>query len=312
MAMGQSTAQRQDRMLAALARVVSRLDAQAHSVPELVSSAPELICDLGFDRAMISRVEDGVWYPQQMFIAGGDPARAEDVIAAGNTRPARLEAGTPETGMVATGHSILVTGVRGSANPGSATQAMIKASGTRSYVAAPITSGTHVVGMLHADRHTSRREVDEANRDALEAFAVAFRVVLARCVLHDELEVTRLRLGQLSRQLRHASGEIAHIPVVRVLRVADDDPNGLLIRTASRDGWSEKLPDTLTSREREVLELLAAGCTNTTIGRQLMIAEGTVKKHVVHVLRKLDVANRSEAVARWYRANAGSRSSPTP
>lgn len=304
--------ERSERMLGALARVLPRLDAQAHSIPELVGSVPELVCELGFDRAMISRVQDGIWYPQLMFILGGDPRSAEEIIAAGNTRPARLETGTPETNLVATGRSILVTGVRDSANPGSATQAMIKASGTRSYVAAPIISGAHVVGMVHADRHTSRRDVDSADRDALAALAAGLGVVLARCVLHEELESTRHRLTQLSRHLRHASGEIEQMPVVRLLHAENDDAHGLTVRIGTRDGRSEKLPDSLTGREREVLELLAAGCTNTAIARQLVIAEGTVKKHVVHVLRKLGAANRSEAVACWFRSGANARTTSTP
>jgi DNA-binding NarL/FixJ family response regulator len=293
---------RPPRLIAAMARVLPRLDAQAHSVPELVSSVPELVCELGFDRAMISRVQDGVWYPQLMFIASGDASLADAVVAAGNTRPARLEPGTPETDMLTTGRSILVTGVRDSANPGSGTQAMIKTSGTQSYVAAPIFSGTHVVGMVHADCLTSDRDVDEVDRAALAAFAAGIQVVLARCALHEALDATRERLTQLSHDLRDASGEIDQMPVVRAFRATDSDSDDLRIQIGSPDGTSHQLPDTLTTRELEVLALLAAGSTNTAIARRLMIAEGTAKKHVFHVLRKLDVANRSEAVARWFRA----------
>ena len=36
--------------------------------------------------------------------------------------------------------------------------------------------------------------------------------------------------------------------------------------------------------------------------RRLVIAEGTVKSHVKHILRKLDAANRAEAVSRWLRS----------
>jgi DNA-binding CsgD family transcriptional regulator len=301
--------ERPARLIAALARVLPRLDGQAHSVPELVSSVPELVCELGFDRAMISRVQDGIWYPQLMFIAGGDTRLAEAVIAAGNTRPARLEPGTPETDMLASGRPILVTGVRDSVNPGSVTQAMIKASGTRSYVAAPVFSGAHAVGMVHADCLTSGRDVDEVDRVALSAFASGLQVVLARCALHEDLEATRLRLMQLSLDLRDASGEIDEMPVVRAFRARDTASDDLMIQVGPPDGQSHQLPDTLTTRELEVLALLAAGCTNTAIARRLMIAEGTAKKHVFHVLRKLNVANRSEAVARWFRAreNVASR-----
>jgi len=46
---------------------------------------------------------------------------------------------------------------------------------------------------------------------------------------------------------------------------------------------------TLTSREREVLELMATGRTNTAIGMQLAIADRTVEKHITAILTKLDI-----------------------
>ena len=58
------------------------------------------------------------------------------------------------------------------------------------------------------------------------------------------------------------------------------------------------LVEQLTSREKEVLEMLAAGRSNQAIAAQLVIALDTVKKHVSHVLGKLGAANRAEAVAR--------------
>jgi LuxR family maltose regulon positive regulatory protein len=56
--------------------------------------------------------------------------------------------------------------------------------------------------------------------------------------------------------------------------------------------------DSLTSREFEVLEMLAAGRSNQAIARELVVTLDTVKKHVGHVLGKLGAANRTEAVAR--------------
>ncbi len=47
------------------------------------------------------------------------------------------------------------------------------------------------------------------------------------------------------------------------------------------------------------MELITSGATNVRIGEQLVISEGTVKSHVKHILRKLHVNNRSEAVARY-------------
>lgn len=56
--------------------------------------------------------------------------------------------------------------------------------------------------------------------------------------------------------------------------------------------------DPLTSRELEVVEMLAAGRSNQSIAAELVVTLDTVKKHVSHVLAKLGAANRTEAVAR--------------
>jgi LuxR family transcriptional regulator, maltose regulon positive regulatory protein len=56
--------------------------------------------------------------------------------------------------------------------------------------------------------------------------------------------------------------------------------------------------EALTARERQVLDLLAAGRSNRRIAAELVVTLDTVKKHVGHVLDKLGAANRTEAVAR--------------
>ncbi len=53
--------------------------------------------------------------------------------------------------------------------------------------------------------------------------------------------------------------------------------------------------ESLTERELEVLELLAAGATNKGIAQQLEIAEATVKSHVSNLLSKLDLRSRTQA-----------------
>jgi two-component system, NarL family, response regulator LiaR len=54
-------------------------------------------------------------------------------------------------------------------------------------------------------------------------------------------------------------------------------------------------PERLTRREREVLELIAAGRSNKRIAFELGISEKTVKTHVGHLLAKLGVADRTQA-----------------
>jgi LuxR family transcriptional regulator, maltose regulon positive regulatory protein len=69
-------------------------------------------------------------------------------------------------------------------------------------------------------------------------------------------------------------------------------------QVSSPDPRPVDLIEPLSEREREVLHLIALGKTNQQIARQLIVAPGTVKAHTSSIYRKLDVANRTEAVAR--------------
>ena len=61
----------------------------------------------------------------------------------------------------------------------------------------------------------------------------------------------------------------------------------------------ELLPEgQLSTREREVLQLLAQGQTNREIARNLMVSVSTVKIHVEHILAKLGVSDRTQAAVR--------------
>ncbi|HEX5014264.1 MAG TPA: response regulator transcription factor [Candidatus Limnocylindrales bacterium] len=61
----------------------------------------------------------------------------------------------------------------------------------------------------------------------------------------------------------------------------------------------------LTKRELEILELIAAGCSNAQIGQRLGIAPKTVRNHVANVLNKLEVSGRSQAIVRAREASLG-------
>ncbi|HEY7356244.1 MAG TPA: LuxR C-terminal-related transcriptional regulator, partial [Ktedonobacterales bacterium] len=61
---------------------------------------------------------------------------------------------------------------------------------------------------------------------------------------------------------------------------------------------SSALPEPISEREREVLALVAVGCSNQDIARRLVITPGTVKKHLEHIYTKIDVHSRTAALAR--------------
>jgi two-component system, NarL family, nitrate/nitrite response regulator NarL len=69
------------------------------------------------------------------------------------------------------------------------------------------------------------------------------------------------------------------------------------VSVAERPADERNLDDMLTTRERQVLIRLATGASNKEIGRDLSLAEVTVKLHVRQILRKIGARNRSEAAA---------------
>lgn len=78
---------------------------------------------------------------------------------------------------------------------------------------------------------------------------------------------------------------------------ADDD---------SRPGGPVAFP-ALTSREREILDLIAAGHTNPAIAHRLVLSPKTVRNHISHIFDKLGVEQRSHAIVLARQAGLGRR-----
>jgi ATP/maltotriose-dependent transcriptional regulator MalT len=74
---------------------------------------------------------------------------------------------------------------------------------------------------------------------------------------------------------------------------------GLARRAGFRTRSTRRPDDILSPREREVLGLIARGLRNHEISSALFIADSTTKVHVRHILEKLGVRTRAEAVARY-------------
>jgi LuxR family transcriptional regulator, maltose regulon positive regulatory protein len=108
-------------------------------------------------------------------------------------------------------------------------------------------------------------------------------------------------LGKLAAAPAKGHAAAARLPAVYVERLlAAFEHAGLPVFSPPRRGGAAMagLVVALSDRELEVLQLLAAGKPNQAIAEELVVTLETVKSHVAHILGKLGVANRTQAVAR--------------
>jgi LuxR family maltose regulon positive regulatory protein len=109
----------------------------------------------------------------------------------------------------------------------------------------------------------------------------------------------------LAKGLAHVGASPLQDYAIHLLSQFDAEPHGITVAQTKVSPTSDPstssgqaLVEPLSQREIEVLQLIALGRTNQEIARQLIVAPGTVKAHTASIYRKLDVANRTEAVAR--------------
>jgi DNA-binding NarL/FixJ family response regulator len=124
----------------------------------------------------------------------------------------------------------------------------------------------------------------------------------------DEHVVEAIRAGASGFLLKDTTPE-AFVEAVRTVAAGE----ALLAPSVTRrllDRFRDRFPgapdprdarlEPLTEREREVLTLVARGLSNREIADRLTLAEPTVKAHVSHVLLKLDLRDRAQAVVLAY------------
>jgi DNA-binding NarL/FixJ family response regulator len=146
----------------------------------------------------------------------------------------------------------------------------------------------------------------EATRRILENDATRCRIVMLTTFDLDEYVYSALRAGACGFLLKDVTPEQL-ISSVRLVSTGDallapSITRRLIERYATRDapsGLSQDL-SSLTEREVDVLRLMARGLGNQEIGEKLFVSEATVKTHVAHILDKLQVENRVQAVVVAY------------
>lgn len=262
------------------------------SVEQLMRHAPAELCGCGFDRVMISQLEGRGLVPRVVHVSD-DPAAARALQAVTRGRRFDLDEWAPEIEMLDCPDAILVVDATGGAASELATT-----SAARSYVASPIMPQGTVIGFLHADCLPSQRTLEEFDRRLVATFARGLDAAAERLMMLE-------RLRQLRQDVRrgHASAlaVMDHLTAATVDMNEPDPADIAVVNSAgamivSGDARADEL---LTPRQLDVIRLMADGNTNAQIARLLVVSEGTVKSHVKHILRKLRVRNRAEAVSRF-------------
>ena len=138
---------------------------------------------------------------------------------------------------------------------------------------------------------------------ALREAAPQARVLMLTVSEYEHDLATALRNGACGYLLKTMEGEALTLAILRAMRgesVVADEMTGKLFaafrdaRTPAQAAPVSPLAQ-LSPREQDILRGIARGASNKAIARDLGIAETTVKIHVQHVLRKLDVASRVQA-----------------
>ena len=146
----------------------------------------------------------------------------------------------------------------------------------------------------------------EATRRILEGPGVPPRVIVLTTFDLDEYVFEALRAGASGFLLKDAPEE----RLIAAIRVAADGGSlfapsvtrRLIERFAAAAGPSASTGDLdrLTPRETEVLRLMARGLSNGEIAETLVVTEHTAKTHVAHILDKLGLRDRVQAVVLAY------------
>jgi DNA-binding NarL/FixJ family response regulator len=129
----------------------------------------------------------------------------------------------------------------------------------------------------------------------------AINVLMLTTFEQDDLIRSSLEAGAIGYLTKDIAGEDLAQAIVSasagIVQLTQSVVASLLPSNSNTpvDASIQRLVDELTSRERDVLRLLATGATNPQIGRELHLSAGTVKNHVSSILRQLMISDRTQA-----------------
>lgn len=276
----------------AVARIHAAL-AELRACPDVLSLLPAAVEAMartcGLDRAVVSRLRGSSWRGEAVWIRPDlDPELAQVTRDYLTKTWTPLSRGTLETDLIRRRTAMVVD----LADPGT-TPPLMAASQSPGYVASPVFVSGRVVGFLQGDRLTGS-PLGAHDRDNLWTFAEGFGLVFERAVLLERLEAQRSQVrdafARAEAQLEQTRDEI------RLTRDSASPAPGVLL-----DLLRPLEGGVLTSREREVVELMATGARNSEIAEKLVIGTETVKSHIRGAMRKLNATSRAEAVSNYLR-----------
>ncbi len=139
-----------------------------------------------------------------------------------------------------------------------------------------------------------------ATRQAL-ALGTRTKVIALTSFAEDDKVFPAIEAGASSYLLKDVSPD-ALVEAIRAVhrgeaRLHPDIARKLMQATRvahQASGEAPALADDLTDREREVIRLVARGCSNHEIAQELVISEKTVKTHISHILGKLNLEDRTQ------------------
>ena len=115
----------------------------------------------------------------------------------------------------------------------------------------------------------------------------------------DETRLSELSAAGVDGFVIKSSGRLELLSAVRSVArgqcYVDPKVAGLLLGALHKKRDEDILLSDLTDREREVLFLLSQGLSNIEISERMVLSEKTVKNHVSHILKKLDLRDRTQA-----------------
>ncbi|KLL95237.1 LuxR family transcriptional regulator [Rhodococcus sp. IITR03] len=272
----------------ALRHVVNAIDAGADHIARTVTQ--ELCTNLGYGKAMFSLVHGSTWSPIALAVNPELTGDYRELIEAIDGREISLLEAPREAELVRRRRPYAVDAAdtyRHTYRP------LIDLSRPAGYIAVPVVVDSRAVAMIHVDRQNDG--LSDTDVHLVGTLAAACASSKERAALRRQIYARNEHVNSEIQRLTQTLQHLEHAPIA-IPPLGNREPSAPDTSTLTDGSQDLIIPRarSLTTREREVLTLMATGATNAAISRQLCISEGTVKSHVQRIFKKLGVSTRAE------------------